>query len=216
MEIMKWDVELTLTEPLLGTMPLKKEIFSNFIESKKAERVLPPGETAASVELETLPVDEELGVTSFHKNEKGVILYDYVIKGFMKNAANTMKDSLGVLALKSKINDFVFVFPRMINILAEDGSVVAKPDGTLERPLRAMTAQGPRVALAKSDLVNAGRKLTFELALIPGHPFTTKKKGSDPETILKTCLEYGRFMGLGQWRNGSYGRFEVKKFEAKA
>jgi len=82
---------------------------------------------------------------------------------------------------------------------------VQKPDGCLERPLRAMTMQGPRVTLARSDMIEAGATIDATIRVI-GHKEVN-------EELLYELLGYGEFKGLGQFRNGSYGSFtfEVSK-----
>ena len=76
-------------------------------------------------------------------------------------------------------------------------------DGVVERPLRAQTMQGPRVTLARSDYMNAGTKLTFEIKVVESaKEFTVE--------VVKSLFEYGELQGLGQFRNGSYGRFTVE------
>ena len=61
--------------------------------------------------------------------------------------------------------------------------------------------QGPRVSLAKSDLVHAGTVLNFTIEFIE----TKEIKAS----LFKELLDYGRLKGLGQWRNAGNGSFEV-------
>lgn len=70
--------------------------------------------------------------------------------------------------------------------------------GVLERPLRAATAQGERVTLARSDTVPAGSTLVFTINVLGG---------SISEELLREWLDYGENRGLGQWRNAGYGRF---------
>ncbi len=64
-----------------------------------------------------------------------------------------------------------------------------------------MTMQGPRVSLARSSYVEEGTELTFTLCWLPHKEFS--------EAMFKQLFEYGEFAGLGQFRNGGYGRFEV-------
>ena len=75
----------------------------------------------------------------------------------------------------------------------------AQPEYVLERPLRAETAQGPRVALAASDSIPAGATFTCTLTVLAEQLLT--------EDLLRELLDYGKYMGFGQWRSGGYGRF---------
>ena len=180
-------VKITLTTQMLGTVPKDKEIYSTYIESKK-----PIGNF--DEEVQDVPEIEEKGWTGFLHDESGLYVLDYFVKGFLKHSANVQKEFLKVKALRAKIDDFVFVFPRKIHL----GKM--EPDGVIERPIRFMTAQGPRVALARSDYVVAGTPFEFELELFPPHKEITAD-------LVGHLLSYGRLMGFGQFRNGGYGRF---------
>ena len=205
-EFEKIDVTIRLIEPMLGTVAKDPEVYKRFIESKKPAEV--KGDESSTVD-QTNTEDLELrGWTGFHKDKEGLFVYDYVVKGFLKNAGNILKDQVNVKALKSKINNQVFVIPRILHLGVDE------PHEVLERPLRAQTPQGPRVSLVRSDVVNAGTELSFSIKWIKGNSIT--------ENLLKTILSYGECQGLGQWRNGGYGAFEVvsvtshkKKAQAK-
>lgn len=184
---------ITFTEPILGTLPSNEEIFTEFIGSKA------PDASTLEEEVAALGADAvtEKGTTVFAKDESGVpYLYDYHIKGLFKAAAGALKrvpgtESSKVKAYKKIIDQLIFTYPR--RIMFEN----YKSIGSLERPLRAQTMQGDRVALAKSELIPAGATLTFDVGLFdPSH-----------ESLVKEWLDYGAFSGLGQWRNASYGRF---------
>jgi len=180
-----------LLEDMLGTVPKDQEVYRTYIESKKPERLNDEDEYL------TVEKTEEKGWTGFHGDERGLFIYDYMIKGQLKNAAMVLKDELGIKALRSKIDNLLFVFPRKIYLGKN------KPDGVVERPLRAMTAQGPRVTLARSDSIAAGTEFDFEFLLLPHKELTW--------AVVRKLLEYGELVGYGQFRNGSYGRFSVIK-----
>ena len=207
MLVTKYKVELTLTEPMLGTVPKSDTVFADFLAQKALKRREEAGtittDAAAALiaeEAETLPSDpEERGWTGFHTDEKGPHLYDYQIKGFMKEAGNLLKDFPGVEVkqLRDKIDNYLFIRPRRIYL----GAIEAEP---LERPLRAMTMQGPRVSLVRSDKIAAGSIIEFELWVLP---FVLKGREIFTKELLTFLLEYGELKGLGQWRNGGFGGF---------
>lgn len=180
----------TITE-MLGTVTKDPEVYKTYIESKKPEGI---------DEQEYLTVDkiEEKGWTGFHRDENGIFIYEYMVKGFLKHAGNVLKDVVKVKALRSKIDDFVFIAPRRIYV----GK--AEPDGYIERPLRAMTMQGPRVTLARSDKLNEGLLISFDITLLPHKDLSWD--------LLRRLFDHGELMGLGQFRNGGYGRFVVKQW----
>ena len=182
-------VKIRLITDMLGTVPKNKEVYTNYIENKRPA-------TNGEPETNTINEIEEKGWTGFHCDANGLFLYDYVVKGFIRYAGNVLKDTLKVKNLRSKLTDYLFVQPRRVYV----GKT--KPDGVLERPLRAQTMQGPRVTLARSDYVCEGTEIDFTLLLLPNNKDIT-------EEILESILEYGQYQGLGQFRNGGYGRFEV-------
>lgn len=186
-----WDqyqVEITLKEPLLGTIPKNKDIYADHVRDKiRAQEDEVPPESFSEL--------EEKGWTSFYtvsEDDLRPVIMDYQFKGFLKEAGNVLKDVLKVKALRSHVESTVFVFPRK-TVLADI------PDGVIERPLRAMTMQGPRVSLTRSDYINAGRSYTFQLRVLKGSKVT--------EQVLRGIMEYGEVRGLLQWRNGGYGSF---------
>lgn len=208
-------IKIRLLTEFLGTVPKNPEIYKAYVESKKPADKDDEDESANVEEI------EEKGWTGFHSDDQGLFIYEYMIKGFLKHAGNVLKAELGIKNLRSKLDDFVFISPRRIHLGRKepDGTKeqklrinndlvynTAEPppsaaDGVVERPLRGMTPKGPRVTLARSDYINIGTELEFEIRLLK-HPEIKEK------TILE-LLEYGELMGLGQFRNGGYGRFEV-------
>ena len=192
-------VTLTLTEEMLGTKAANPDVFADFIASKH------PSGTPQRDELDRAEHREEAGTTIFHRDEAGSVgIYDYQLKGFFKDAAGAMnrfdKEERGDLekltAYKTKIDGCVFVGPRFIPIKLPKGKKV----GICERPLRADTAQGPRVSVCRSETVPEGSTITFDLSVL--------SKELKPYVAL--WLDYGKLRGLGQWRNSGKGRFTVK------
>jgi hypothetical protein len=121
-------------------------------------------------------------------------LFDYQVKGFIKESGRIFNGEGGVKALRSKIDNLLFVTPRRIPLIIPDGQEITFN----ERPLRAETAQGPRVALARSEQLPEGTKFTCSLEVY---------RGQITYEIIYHLLTYGEHKGLGQWRNGGFGRF---------
>ncbi len=189
------EVKITLKEPLLGTIPKNPDVYAAYIAGKKDTKGEPliPTDAMAAEEIATVPDAEKAGWTGFHTDEAGCFMYNYALLGFLKEAGNTLKDQVGIKALKSKIDQFVFVEPRRIRLKAA-------PDGVLERSLRAMTMQGPRVTLVRSDYIDAGTEIVATIRVLHN-----KEINKD---IVREILTYGQYRGLGQFRNGSYGQFD--------
>ena len=190
-------VKATFLEPLLGTVPKDQDVYTAYLASKH------PTGAAQSDELASVEnIDEgEKGWTSFHSDENGDFLYDYQIKGFLKEAATVLAKELGVKQPASKIERYCYVHPRKVRLQGERGE-------PLERALRAMTPQGPRNTLVRSDLYLEGTVIEFTVTVIPNTP----PKGQNAVTVelVQELLAFGELKGLGQWRNGGYGRFTAE------
>jgi len=194
-------IKLTLLEELLGTASANPEIFEEFIASKAPEPEKTTGE-----EVEALPdVDEEIQKTTtvFSRDADGKpVLWDYQIKGFFKDACGMLRRVKGtksskLTAYKKVIDGLVFVGPRQIPV-DFDGEM-----GHCSRPLRAQTAQGERVALARSETIPAGATITIEVTALD-------EKLMD---VIDEWLDYGKLRGLGQWRNSGKGKFDWSEVE---
>lgn len=212
-------VKIVFLEPVLGTAPNNQEVYTKFIASKA------PGADGIEEEIEAIGVDGvvENGMTVFpriakDKNRPGI--WPYQIRGFFKSGQQAMNDMVtdkeerkkknsGYLATyKRRIDTHVFVKAvtarwtdyklsgsdkQLIEIHIPDGGKIE----SCERPLRAQTMQGERVALAKSESVPEGSWIEFDVKLL------------DPrlEDHLIEWLEFGAYNGIGQWRNSGKGTF---------
>lgn len=192
------EVELTFTEGILGTCPNDENIYRNFIIDKAKANGAEISEDDETEEVEALPLNDaiEKGMTVFPRTADGKpYLYDYQIKGFFKDTCSMLKKlpekkSSKVKAHKKLIDGLIFPFPRQI--VFENAEM-----GICQRPLRADTMQGPRVALAMSEEIAAGAKIRFEVNCL---------QDSDVD-LIREWLDYGKYRGIGQWRNSSKGRF---------
>ena len=193
---------VTLQEAMLGSKPSNAGVFTDYIASRKQDGL--DGEELKAAEEAEDRVKESM--TIFHRLEDGKtpILWNYQLLGMFKDFCGSLRRAPGTLssglkAYKSVIDALVFVSPRKVPIILPEGGEI----GILERPLRAETMQGPRVALAKSETVPAGSTLEFEVKLLD----------PDLKPYIEEWLNYGSLRGLGQWRNASWGIFtweEVK------
>lgn len=190
-------IEITLLEEMLGTGSPDPEIHRNFIASKS------PDAATIEEEVEAYGADAvaDKKMTVFPRDAEGrPFVWDYQIRGFFKGACGFLRKVPGtesgkLNAYKKDIDGAIFVFPREIPI-AFEGEI-----GTCERPLRASTPQGERVALASSETVPAGGKMTFTVRLL------NEKAHED---ALLEWLAYGALNGTGQWRNSGKGRFSFR------
>ena len=193
------EVKLTFDEDILGTAPADKEIYRNYIGTKA------PDPDTANEEAEALDVEAaaEKTMTVFARDEEGrPCLYDYHVKGHFKDACSMLKKvpkskSSGLKAHKKEIDGLIFVSPSLIPLEMPEGKTI----GNCQRPLRASTAMGERVALAMSESVPAGSTCTFEVTCLVD---------SDIE-LVREWLDYGKLRGIGQWRNSGCGRYSYEE-----
>ena len=193
-------VKLSFIEPILGTSPSDEDVYRNFIGAKA------PDAATVEEEVEALGADAviEKGMTVFPRNEEGQpFLWDYQIKGFFKDACQMLrkvdgKKSAGLKAFKKEIDGLIFPNPR--EIVFQDAEI-----GTCQRPLRAQTPSGERVALAMSEEIAAGAWVELEI--------TTLK--DDLIDTIREWLDYGQLRGIGQWRNSGKGRFIWEEQEVR-
>ena len=202
---------LTFTEEVLGTSSNNPEIHAEYIASKAKDRKLsgdssidPANDPDALIleEMESLTITEEVekGMTVFPRAENGQpFLWDYQIKGFLKDAAQMLKKvpgthCSGVKAFKKEIDGLLFTAPRKIMLELPPMEEI----GRCQRPLRAQTPMGERIALADSETVPAGSTCVVEFVCLT----------DSMEKLVRECLDYGCLRGIGQWRNSGKGRFD--------
>ena len=187
-------VRITFFEEILGTASADPEIHATYIASNA------PDAMTRKEEVKAIGVEEviEKSMTVFPRGTGGEpILLDYQIKGFFKNAAKAFGYVGGkqkLTAYKSKIDNLVFVKERQIKLQMPEGAKI----GSCQRPLRASTAQGERVALANSESCPAGTQIEFIIMVMV----------DDLMKNIIDWLDYGKLNGIGQWHNSGKGRFE--------
>lgn len=198
----KMRVIVEYTEELLGTASANPELHSEFIASKA------PDAMSREEEIAAIGADavEEKGMTVFPRLDDGItpFTYDYQWKGYFKDACGMLRRATGtrsakLKAFKKEIDGLVFPTPRKIPLILPEGAAV----GECQRPLRAQTAQGERIALAHSETVPAGTTQEFEIVVLR----------DDLAPVVEEWMTYGMLHGTGQWRNSGKGRFVWRKLE---
>lgn len=175
------------------TSPANENVYRDFIATKA------PDASTIEDEVAALGVDgvAQKGMTVFPRLDDGTpFLYDYQIKGFFKDTCGGLRrvkgtKSSGLKAYKQVIDKLIFPEPRTIPILFE-GEM-----GVCQRPLRAQTMQGERVSLASSEEIPAGATIEFDIVMLD----------DDSEGLVREWLNYGKYSGIGQWRNSGRGRY---------
>lgn len=206
------------THDVLGTTPGNKELAEQFVADKvkefRGERDPAEAEALKKEEMETIPDTEEAIAktqTVFHADEKGLFCLDYQWRGFFKERIQHMIElgevkKLNPWNFRKACDGAIFTFPRRI-YFTRLGKIIKEPEGTFQRPIRAMTMRGERIGLANSQLIKQGAEQEVEIHLLR----SSNQKSAWYELtmdLLKACLNLGAYSGLMQFRSGGYGRFE--------
>lgn len=200
METMR--VKLTFIDDLLGTASSDPELHETYIASKA------PDALSREEEIAALGVDEAVakGRTVFPRDADGdPVIWNYQIRGFFKSACQALRGvkdvkykSSALKAYKKQIDLRIFVFPDAKDRSSRGIKIHVNGEiGDCQRPLRAQTMQGERVAIADSEMVPAGSTIEFDILMM------------DPKDreMIAEWLDYGSLNGLGQWRNSGRGAF---------
>jgi hypothetical protein len=209
---MEQKYRITLTEEMLGTKPINPQIFTDYIAGKIKDATLTKDEIKVA---EAQEQDEQAGTTIIHMVDVNgaatPILWDYMFKGFFKDACKSLRNADETLSSKltafaTKIDGLIFVNPRYIPIVMPPGA----KKGVCERPLRVNGAMGERVCLARSETVPAGSYMDISIRWLS----TEWGKGDakvNVGALIEEWLSYGELRGMGAWRNSGKGRFTCQK-----
>ena len=202
----KMTIRVTFTEPLLGTRPADPELHARFVASKAPDAKTMAQELADhEVSVEDM---EERQKTIFMKMEDGTpFLYSYMLSGYLKETASALRKVPGTesskrRAFKKLLDNNVFVRghvkgkPRVMPLYMPIDLDLTSTDN--QRPLRASTPQGERVALAHSEEAPAGTYFECDV-------YCDNKADMD---WIRELLDRGAWKGMGQWRNAGFGMFE--------
>ena len=190
-------VRLTFLADVLGTATADEEVYRSYLADQA------PDAPSVEEEVAALGVDDvfEKGTTIFPKDENGnPFMWDYQVRGFFKSACSSLQRCKGqeiakytekIKAFRKVLDQCIIVAPRKIPFK------LSGEMGLLQRPLRAETAQGPRVALASSETVPEGSTVEFVVRAL----------SDDWLMALMEWLNYGQYNGMLQWRNSGAGSF---------
>lgn len=212
-------IKLTFKQPTLGSRPGNKEAMEEFIAAKA------PNQSKTDEEMSAADVAKEVDKKStvFPVDETGLFAWDYQWRGAFKGWLRNLIDlgeappSLNIYNIAKAVDNFLFVNPRRVYYYRPvDGKVFDKPTGDNQRPLRAQTMQGERIALSRSEELCEGTWMEFEIEFLsPDKAAKTNKLAVFDVETIKKCLDYGKYVGFSQWRGGGWGRFEYE-IEQKA
>lgn len=210
LKIKVYRVTLQAETEILGTRPKHPDVMRRWLEEQSQPgqdelealaKAVVDSEDAASAR-EDAEVDRELARWSGFPTDPEtdeIFLYNYQFIGALKEWANKYREQFGIQNMRAKVASHVFIQPRCIYL------GITHPDAVVERPLRAHTAKGDRIALVKSDALAVGTRISFEVHLVPHKEITAE--------VLQKLFLFGRYAGTFQWRGGGYGQMSLLSFD---
>ena len=201
-------VELTALKLSLEST-LGEEISETIFEELKSGKITKLSELAETVSTVSLQ-----GTTVFFRKEEATktmpAIGNHMILGFLKAAgeaiSRTMATKKGTMLQSSSytssiINQHCSVYPYTISASEDVKKDLEGHISYLQRSIRGMTPQGPRVSLGRAEVLPEGTKFKFQLKVMKNSPLT--------KDILDSLFSYGELKGLGQWRNADFGQFKI-------
>jgi hypothetical protein len=224
----RYQIDLGIRNRIVGGVPTNPELIKGWIAANMpnvtAEDRAKLAEKTAS-ELHVATEEKAEGMwTTFKRDEAGVYIEGRQVKAMFKECSNILRELLikdeGKAAradakaagqdaptkksrftnLKAKLAERLFVEEDRVYI-ERKGEKLAKPDGSEEKAIHVMTAQGERSALKRVDFVNAPATLRFTIRFL--------NDGLVDMDLVKTLLEFGGWNGLGADRSQGNGLFEL-------
>lgn len=194
---------------LLGSCPSDPEVYREYIASKE------PNSPTIEEEASMLPTEEviEKGRTVFLRRKSGSdagkpCIASYTILGFqkekskyLKNETNTSLKFKDFTNYKQKIDGNYAIDLPFITLNIPEGEEL----GICERPLRAETAKGARVALSSSESCPPGTTCEFNINIF----------AKEFMKYAMACFHKGFWNGMCQWRSGGKGRFLFEAYDSE-
>ena len=196
--------QITGTAPLMGTQPADQSLLTRSLARRDAglsdrdKKALASGITMTTV------------FTRSDANGDCLVFMDYMLRGFFKSALTALSPELGILAVKTKVDRYLFVAPREIPIL-RCGAQLYEEDDEYQRPVRVDGPYGQTVTLQSAERVYTPWELRFTLRLLQND--RTSRSNPLSWSAVESALDYGALSGIGKFRNGPFGTFEWRRME---
>ncbi len=219
----KWEVEFQMRDRLYGGIPKNPDVMSSWIKvgtglsdsvlDEAVERIKATDPTAVTV----ANIDQiaEKGWTGFKSDTNGLFVEHRQVKAMLKEAANILRDVLGIKAFRSKIAELIFLEG---DTQFGEGRIHLDrltPDGFEERPVHAMTPSGPITALKRVDYVDTPT-IQFTLKILHKPVLDQDKKKWWAKDFLPVLFEYASENGFGADRSQEKGKFRLTRLEKTA
>jgi len=222
-------VTLSIRERVCGGIPKDQKLIEGWVAAnmpevsaeKQAKLV---AKTAAELPAATEEKAEKMWTTFKVAKPDGYIFIEgRQIKAMLKESANILREALitseksekgkdkaaekaksRFTAIRSKVAERLFVEEDRV-VFDRNGKRLTEPDGSEERAIHVMTAQGPRDALKRTDFVAAPATISFHLKWVNDSVVDIE--------LVKIFFEHACENGLGADRSQGNGRFAVVAIE---
>lgn len=193
-------------DTIAGGIPVDPRLIDAWQQAnwRKQAKLLPDdpkdATEAAARTKELVPVAEgEAGWTTFPRTRDGRLAIEgRQVKAAIKEASNILRPMLprtekgSAIPWRARVAERIFVVEKLLPFVPEK----TEPDDMLERPIHVMTAQGPRDALKRTDVLIDVEILATVRVL---------NDGMVTPDVLKTILDYAVVNGLGADRSQGMG-----------
>ncbi len=203
----KAEVTINFTGRLCGSVPLKKELVSPWLEARMPKEKPEEGKSMEEIKKEVIEAIEDIEekvTLGFQKNGRGLFVRGGTVKAHLKDCANQIKDAIKpqIKNFRGKVANKVYIEEYFIYLLKND-KPTENEDGEFDQPVHVITQQGPRNALKTIRFLNEP-SLKFHLMLMEDKEITPEK--------IEQVFEYGKIHGYGGERGMGEGRysFEIK------
>lgn len=222
----KYRITLEFCTPCIGGTPNAKNLIKGWLGTKNIAANEAELDAIVNATVADLggKVEEKASAmwTVFKRNEQGIYIEGRQVKAMFKESANILRDMLmkaegkgskrvkgeersRFTNLKARVAERLFVVEDQIYFTRDTADQknwkLLESDGSEERPIHVMTAQGERTALKRTDFVNAGTQIIFDVKHL--------NDGVVDKEMIEVFLEHSCENGLGADRSQGYGKFKV-------
>lgn len=206
-----YEVELSFTGRLCGSVPLSSELVPTWLKSRMPKNKPENGKSVEEIQKEVEDSIEEAierTTVGFQSHDGALAVRAGTIKAHLKDCANQIKEAITpqIKLFRSKVANKCYIEPYWVPILDQAGNPVTESDGTYEQPVHVMTPKGPRNALKIIHYLNQPI-LRFTLRLL--------KDKEVKINHVKEVFKYGTIHGYGGERGMGEGQYEFKIKEKK-
>jgi len=200
---------IVFRDRLCGGVPRNKELIKAWVTAgTEHDDEITVAQTQEAKDAIINDVAEKSWIGFFEDPEKGLWLHARNVKAAFKQGASMLRITKDKIGSKQ-------IFAEGSEIKGVDGSDRIyldrkAPDGTDEKPIHVMTAQGPRTALKRFDYVTKA-KISFEIWVLKTSDKEKRHVGEDDLIHVLTFLQEN---GIGADRSQGEGKFDVVEFSA--